>query len=467
MSTETLRELVVDIIAEGVEKANKKLDEVDKKAEKADKSMRGLAERFATFGMKVGAVGSALLGVFGQKAMAGTVEAERFSLAIERFFRVTGDALAPYVRFATEAIQKLTSAFYGLAPSTKDTLVKISLAAVALGVLSTAIFSVIKVAGIVGGALAFAFSGPLGVVTLLATAVVGLAGLMGGVFDSGISAGERFIRVVTMIVQTWEGLKAVGSSLADAFAPMLEWIVSAFNKAFTWIMELIGVDLIDNSVDAIGSISGSYSSFVETTVGMFFRIRENWAKMTSYMTQLWHSMLSTISAAYHATVDTIATGIAKLGEYFGLIPEGTADLITQEGAAKQKQIANELQNKLGELNEKQKKDADELKKKNEEAMDALRGKLDGARGVAKDFVNPIIGMLNRLEQGGGFKLRMEMQFESLQGTFDRLQKAMGNASGVGVDIDKMMLGQLEGINDGMQKAVNRLDGINRAVPAVV
>ena len=467
MATETLRDLVVNIIAEGVEKANKSLDDVDKKAEKAERSIRSLADRFVSFGLKVGATGSAMLGIFGQKAMAGTVEAERFSLAIERFFRVTGDALAPYVRFATEAIQKLTSAFYGLSPSTKDALVKVSLAAVGVGVLAGALFSAIKVAGLFGAALAFAFSGPLGVITLLATAAVALAGVMGGVFDQGISTGERFVRVVTMIIQTWEGLKTLGGALAEIFAPALEWIISAFKKSFEWVMDLIGIQLPDSANEAVEGMSSTYSSFVEATVGMFFRIRENWSKMTAYMHQIWEAMLSTISQAYHKIVDSMAVGMAKVAELFGIVPEGTADLITKEGAEKQKQIANDLNNKLADLNEQQKKDADELKKKNEEAMDALKGKLDGARNKAREIVDPIVGMLDRLKQGGGFKLKMEMQFESLQGTFDRLQKAMGNASGSGVDIDKMMLGQLEGINDGMQKAVNKLDGINRAVPVVV
>ena len=406
--------------------------------------LSSMAGKMAQFGAAAGAAGGVLLGYFGTKAMAGTVEAERLSQAIERFFRVTGDALAPYVRQATELVNRLTQAFYTLPASTKTAIVQVALIATGIGMASAAFLALSGVAVTVGGVLLAVFTSPIALIAALVAGATSAALAMGGVFDAGILANERITRTIQVLLDAFEGMKSIGAGLVDSFSPAIEWISNAFSKAFNYIMEVLGVKIGAEGATGVTALAGTFSEFTVTVVGYFHRIRA-----------VWHEVCNTMRTNFVSVSDQIAIGLGAAAEAVGLVPEGTGNILQDDIQRAKKAAANEdLRN------------ADELQRKNAAAMEELKKKLKDNQGEAKKLAAPLMDAFNAVAKiinpkgglagagGGGFTMKVGIDIGPLESAFSRIQMAVANASGVGVDVNKAILGGVEQIAGNVAKIAN-------------
>ena len=406
--------------------------------------LSSMAGKMAQFGAAAGAAGGVLLGYFGTKAMAGTVEAERLSQAIERFFRVTGDALAPYVRQATELVNRLTQAFYTLPASTKTAIVQVALIATGIGTATAAFLALSGVAVTVGGVLLAVFTSPITLIAGLVAGATSAALAMGGVFDAGISANERITRVVQVLLDAWSGMKKIGESLVNSFRPAFEWISTAFATVFKKIMSVLGVDVGEVGAQGAQALTGTFADFTLAVVKNFYHIRAVWAEVCD-----------SIRRNFWSVSNTIAKALATAEEFVGLIPKGSTevlnDIVDRENKAA---AAADLRN------------ADELQRKNAAAMDELAKKLEANKGKAKELAIPLLNGFKAFQDivnppgggagpgGGGFTMKVGIDIGPLESAFSRIQMAVANASGVGVDVNKAILGGVEQIAGNVAKIAN-------------
>lgn len=468
MSSTVLASAVVNVVANGVEKVSGQLNAVGQNAQKAGQKLGGMVEqtkpmktvadritgigtslmeagnKAAQFGLKIGAVGGTMLGIFGTKAMAGTVEAERLSQAIERFFRVTGDALAPYVRQATELVNRLTQAFYTLPASTKTAIVQVALIASGIGMASAAFLALSSVAVTVGGVLLAVFTSPITLIAGLVAGATSAALAMGGVFDAGISANERITRVVQVLLDAWTGMKAIGQSLVNSFRPAFEWISTAFATTFKKIMSVLGVDVGEVGATGAQALTGTFGDFTLAVVKNFYHIRA-----------VWSEVCDSIRRNFWSVSNVIAKSLATASEFVGLIPEGSGEILNDIVDRENKAAA------AADL-----RSADELRRKNAAAMDELGKKLEANKGKAKELAVPLLKAFQGIADivnppgggagpgGGGFTMKVGIDIGPLESAFSRIQMAVANASGVGVDVNKAILGGVEQIAGNVAKIAN-------------
>lgn len=151
--SDVLTRTVVEIVAKGFDKVQSALTSISRLSTMTGNRIGLMSAAFSRASGSVASMGQQALAIFGTRAMAGTVEAKRFSLAMERLFRVTGNAFAPYVRFATEQIIKLTHWFDALPESIKKNITFIAVLAAGFGVGAVAVRLMASTAAICGIAL--------------------------------------------------------------------------------------------------------------------------------------------------------------------------------------------------------------------------------------------------------------------------------------------------------------------------
>lgn len=406
--------------------------------------LSSMAGKMAQFGAAAGAAGGVLLGYFGTKAMAGTVEAERLSQAIERFFRVTGDALAPYVRQATELVNRLTQAFYTLPASTKTAIVQVALIATGIGMASAAFLALSGAAVTVGGVLLAVFTSPIALIAALVAGATSAALAMGGVFDAGIDANERITRVVQVLLDAWTGMKAIGQSLVNSFRPAFEWISKAFATTFSHIMKILGVEISAEGGKGVQSLTGTFADFTLAVVKNFLYIRA-----------VWSEVCDSIRTKFVSVSDSIATGLGAAAEFVGILKKGTGNFLEEDiQRARKAAVKADLAA------------ADELQRKNKAALDELQKKLEENKGKAQELAIPLLNGFKAFQDivnppgggagpgGGGFTMKVGIDIGPLESAFSRIQMAVANASGVGVDVNKAILGGVEQIAGNVAKIAN-------------
>ena len=101
-------------------------------------------------------------------------------------------------------------------------------------------------------------------------------------------------------------------------------------------------------------------------------------------------------------------------------------------------------------------------------MDGAEARAGALRRELAGLVGNLNGAFDRIRNAGrdqsGFRIRYDVQFEGLQSTFERLQKAF--ASNSGATIEQAQLGQLEQINANAQRIAAGIGRVADAVPAV-
>jgi hypothetical protein len=176
---------------------------------------------------------------------------------------------------------------------------------------------------------------------------------------------------------------------------------------------------------------------------------EYFNKFKTFVMQIIQSIAST----WKSWTDNFALGLAAIAEKAGIVAQGTSKTLWD--------INNEGRKKF---DEDQRKAMADMEKSNKDAMDRMRERLNQNKDKADEIAGPLIKMFKGLQSGKGFQMKMNVAFEGLQGTFDRLQQAF--AQQVGPNIEQAQLVQLQGIHNNMQVAASSLTNIKDKIPAV-
>lgn len=298
---------------------------------------------------------------------------------------------------------------------------------------------------IVSGAAAV-FSGVFGLISaLIGPILIGLVALEAkatGAFAPGITMTQRFIAVIHAMLNLWEGVKTMGMALYASLKPTIDWVIGAFKTGWNYILKLLGVDMGQAAADGSATMGQNFSSFAETIVGLFTKIREWWLKLTQFMSKTWAT-----------AIDGIAQGLAWIGEKVGVLPAGIQDVLKQDIEAQRKKDAAE-----------QLKEMEVLQAANKKMMEDLRKQLEKNKQKAKEMAAPILEMLGLAGKAGGFHIKMDVGFETLQGTFERLQKSMMTG---GATIEQAQLKALNGMREDIQKGNAELVVIKNKVGGAV
>jgi hypothetical protein len=86
------------------------------------------------------------------------------------------------------------------------------------------------------------------------------------------------------------------------------------------------------------------------------------------------------------------------------------------------------------------------------------------RKMAKAGVKDVAGALGKLGEGQGFHIKLNVEFESLQGTFDRLQKAFANDDPF--NVMQAQLNEQKKAAAELEKANQKLGNIDQKLPVV-
>jgi hypothetical protein len=368
----------------------------------------------------------------------------------------TASVISFSVALSVQAVAGLRAAAVGLL----SLLNPAKLVGVAIGALGGVIT---LMSGMVTGGLTLV-SSAIGLVSAafvpLIAAFVGFVAYQNGVFSPGIDMGERFVRVIKTLLDIWEGLKTIvymtGESLYTMFAPALDWLNNTFHKVLGSVAKLFGVTIVDAAndgsektakavMDGNAEIEKDGAGLIESMVGYFGTLRKKWQEFVNFMTSAWNE-----------AINQLAKDMAILGENWGVIPKGAANIVEQENE-------KEKQNRI----RKNQEALDKIDKDNKAAMDRLKDALKKNRGAAQDMAKPILDMFNMANKGGGFHLKGSIQLEGLDSQWDRLMKGVANISGRGIDsIPEMQLRTMQDVYNETLKMNANLSGIRQAVPAV-
>jgi hypothetical protein len=160
-----------------------------------------------------------------------------------------------------------------------------------------------------------------------------------------------------------------------------------------------------------------------------------------------------MSTTWSTAIDGIAQGLAWIGEQVGVLPKGVQDMLAQDIAAQRKKDAAD-----------QKREMEALQAGNKAAMEALQKQLEKNKQKAKEMAAPILEMLGLANKPGGFHIKMDVGFESLQGTFERLQKSMLTG---GATVEQMQLKEMKGMREDIQRGNAELVNIKDKVGGAV
>ena len=241
---------------------------------------------------------------------------------------------------------------------------------------------------------------------------------------------------VTILSFAFSGLAAVaGLTWAVLTAPIV-LTVAAIIAVGVAIATLVGV-FGDGSENMATNMNNSTSSWV----GSFLKGLKN-------MSVKGAELFNWLADKAAKTSDWIADKLAWAAEGLGLVPEGTRKLMGE--MEKIKPLSIDV--------EKLKKDMDGFARK---ATDPANW--DAARKAViaiGDGVKEVTGMFGK---NGAMKFtpQMDVGFESLQGSFDRL--AVEFAKGTPDDLLKDIRDQAKGFNDKLERLIEKVGGAINAV----
>lgn len=410
-SSGSLSELYVDVVARGIEKCEKHLNDIKKKVAETDettkkakksseawvkvltqgltsptrllagmqrlvqgvtKQMSGLtsvAQRLS-FGGSLG-IGGIMAG-----AARGTVEAQRFQQSLDMLLRTVGDRFAPYMRMATLAIQDVTGWFASLDQGIVDSAAKWAVIGTAVAGFVATLPVLVAGFGAVLGAVGAILS-PVG----LAIGGIGLL-IAAGVklFNSFQGGGADMANAMNDANRSWLG--AMVNAIGAATVKMAEW--------FNWVMQQA-------------------------------------AKAS----------------------DWIAEKMADVGESVGILPKGTGEQIRKMDKIQPIQVDVKA---VDDFFKRMAKGADGVA----ESIDDLLAKLGKPGEWLKDLKNRA--------GDNGFRFKMDVGFEGAGDTWRRLQKGLADRSGV--DVAKAQLAETKQMHQTMQGAAASLVGIKDQLPLV-
>jgi len=292
----------------------------------------GAVDKFSERMKKVGATaliaGAAVSGAVGmlvRSASSGTVEGEHLSKAFEVLSRTVGDMFAPYVRMATELVNKLTSYWNSLSGELKDSVARWGIVIAAL----TAFVGLIPVAvtaiTTLGAAIA-AITSPIG---LVGAAIIGLGAYLAGAFDGTKSWEDVLANFIAFFMDTWDqavsifekAMTAIQEAYDTYMAPLVESLIDLWTEA---------KDAISDAVSYVGElIAGFFGTSIEdasTFQGVMTAVVEAWLDLQvaaeTVIEALSEGFMFIYDNAVKPVIDLILTGFKTVWGYIKQVAEG-------------------------------------------------------------------------------------------------------------------------------------------------
>jgi phage-related protein len=388
--------------------------------------LAGLARTFSFGGLLgLGTILRTALQGMGQ----GTVEGDRLAFSFRRLSLAIGDVFAPYVRRATELIHRLTSLFQGLSKETQAQVARWAMIGTAVAGFLAILPAVVASVAALAGALAMLASPFVAIPAAIAGAVTAF-----GLFSSeGDSMEERITGALTSILNVWAVLKS-GVSATVAF------LTSILNGLWETIKSM-AAGIADHLNISAGSWE-DYRSAVESVVTWCSNFLGNLAEITQATFTNMVSIVSWFIGNFKTMLTDGFTNavqiVQNLGNLFSSFGSAVYDWVTggfkdwnfdwqAEFGKMNKGLANNLtpfpEMVKAELNKGLPKviqdGVDAAKDAWNKGMDEMEGNAERAKGIVDGVKN-----LFRPGAGGGLNVKHEIRFESLTGTWERLQQGM-------------------------------------------
>ncbi len=406
-------------------------------AEKFTDRMIAKLGKLQTLALVAGGAIGGYVASFTAAASSNTLEAEKLGQAYEYAGRIVGDMFAPYVRSTTDLINKFSAYWKSLSSELKSSIAMWSMAAVGVATLVASLPILISIVS----ALIGAFTALLSPIALVGIALVGIGVYLSGVAEAGITMEKRITRAVRAVLDVFSLMQTVAESIWETLGPVFQNIVDGATTAFNWVLKQLG--FVGEDGEKTSTLLGS--SFSQAMLNCM----EYFNKFKTFVMQIMQSIAST----WKSWTDNFSLGLAAIAEKAGIVAQGTSKTLYEMNNESRKSFDAE-----------QRKAMADMEKSNKDAMDRMRERLNQNKDKADEIAGPLIKMFKGLQSGKGFQMKMNVSFEGLQGTFDRLQQAF--AQQVGPNIEQAQLSQLQGIHNNMQIAASSLVNIKDKIPAV-
>ena len=245
---------------------------------KGDKALEKLGAKLKGMGATALVAGAAVSGAVGmliRSASAGTVEGEHLAKSFETLGKVVGDIFAPYVRIATDLINKASRYFMALSASTKEMIGKIAIATAGAAAFAAVLPTLISgISALIG--LITAIASPIG---LVGAALLALGGYFAGVFDSTKSWEDVLASFIGFFLDVWTRAQDAFESFCgfvvakydETVKPMLE----GMQEAWTSVSDSIG-EVVDYLAETVASFFGTSVEDASTFQGVMSTVVEAW-----------------------------------------------------------------------------------------------------------------------------------------------------------------------------------------------
>lgn len=319
----------------------------------------------------------------------------------------------------------------------------------------------------------FAEQTVLPIITGLAESVMGF---FGSSIEQGLSLGSVFGTIAEAVLDVYSVVEMLAKLLTEG----VMYVFRGIADAATW---------------SFGVVNGWIKSVMKYWGITTDSIKFTWKDAMKFVGNLFLGVVSLVASGvnlivwpFKQAVAIITDTLAWLGEKTRVISSSTAEEMRKFAkSTREFQLidTDALTNRLGAaslaLGDNLKSNADTAKKLATEVdnfanatIQKIGSTFASNEGKAKSMVNTVkqgvASVFSQAKQAagsGGFRIKADIGFEGIQGTFDRIQKALANASGVGKSVEEAQLQELKAVNEGVQKVADSMDVVKRAVPAIV
>jgi len=260
-------------------------------AEKGIAAITGKLQKMQTVALVVGGAIGGAVGMLTRAASAGTVEGEQLAKSYEYAGRVVGDMFAPYVRLATDLVNRFTSYWKSLSASTKASVANWAMATAAVAAFAALLPTLLAGVSALAGAI-LALTSPIG---LAGAAIVAMAGYFAGVFDSTKSWEEVLASFIGFFLDVW-------TRAQDAFDKFCGAIVSKYDSTVKPMLE--GMEEQWNSVsESIGGVVDYLSESIASFFGTSIEDASSFQGVMSTVVEAWLDLQTAADAVISALSD--------------------------------------------------------------------------------------------------------------------------------------------------------------------
>jgi hypothetical protein len=313
-------------------------------AEKGIAAITGTLQKMQVVALVVGGAIGGAVGTLTRAASAGTVEGEQLAKSYEYAGRVVGDMFAPYVRLATDLVNRFTAYFKTLSASTKASIANWAMVTAAVAAFAALIPTLLAGVAALSGAV-FALLSPIG---LAGAAIVAMAGYFAGVFDATKSWEEVLASFIEFFLDAWtragdafdKFCGGVVSQYDSTVKPMLEGMEESWNS----VSESIG-GVVDYLAESIASFFGTSVEDASSFEGVMSTVVEAWLDLQTaadaVISALSDGFMWIYEKAVKPTISFILDAFKLVWGYvkevadgiFGAFEDATGGIISSVGGA--------------------------------------------------------------------------------------------------------------------------------------